>query len=123
MEHFTKLSYKEGGVTRDQLVALYTLSEKQIADEKMIEFRFYASLQGFDLDKELDKKDSSREEKKLTKEELFREAAESPVPIFRDPSYYDHLTQNEKEQLTQIMMGKHRFWRDKQKQSTLVKGV
>lgn len=87
------------------------MSEKQIVKEKEMDYRFYATLHGFDLDK--DKKGKADDpDRKLTKEELFQEARDSAVPIFRDPSYYDHLTQEEREELTQIMMSKHKIWRD-----------
>jgi len=98
-----------------QLISLYYLSEKQLAKEKEFEYKFYAMLHGFDLDKEkTDNKGKDKTERKLTKEELFEEAKKSSVPVFRDPSYYDHLTQEEKEELTNIMMGKHKVWRDQQ---------
>lgn len=95
------------------MVALFEIGEKQVSDEKWLDYKFYASMQGHDLDKAIRDKQEKTGERKLTKEELFEEAARSPFPVFRDPDYYDHLTQEEREQLTQIMMGKHVYWRDK----------
>lgn len=101
---------------------MYHLAETRLAAEKELEFKFYANLHGFDLDANKKDKKSSKEERKLTKEELIEEARNSAVPVFRDPSYYDHLTQEDREELTQIMMAKHRYWRDNQLNVPGIKG-
>lgn len=59
--------------------------------------KFQAGLQGVDLDKELGKAPSTRS----SKESQF---------LFRDPKDYEHLSQEEREELTQKMMGMHKSW-------------
>lgn len=68
------------------------------------ERRFQASIHGIDLSKE-------------NKQQNTSTAIEAPknqsLPIFQDPKEYNHLSTEEKEELTNKMMGHHRKWAEK----------
>ncbi len=53
-----------------------------------------ASIHGIDIDK------------------AKKEKEEADSFLFRDPKDYKHLSKEEKEKLTQEMMGKHKGWAD-----------
>ena len=55
-----------------------------------------AGVHGIDVDKEM---------KKKKEEDGF---------MFRDPKDYEHLSKEEKEKLTQEMLGKHKGWADQE---------
>ena len=64
-----------------------------------LDLRFLAAIHGINLDDT--QSDSSRETEKNV---------EKAVPLFGDPDSYNHLSQEEREELTQKMMGKHKVW-------------
>jgi len=68
--------------------------------------KFDASIQGVDLEKELEKQgvDMPR------KEEGDRKQAPSNTFLFGDPEDYEKMPMDDREALTKQMMGKHKAW-------------
>ena len=93
-DHFFRLSYIEGGLTIQQVQALYETYCKRIHEER----EFLAAIHGIDTKGGDKKKDADQIEQK------------QGLPLFRDPSEYEGMTQEEKNKITQEMMGKHRGW-------------
>ncbi len=98
---FYKKHYYQGGVHIFQVQRMY----EHTMDRKYSEHRFYAALQGVDLDKELKKKGH-----KTQSEELEDQQNKQDLPLFRDPDEYDHLSDEEKEKITQDMKKQHKNW-------------
>jgi hypothetical protein len=82
----------EGGLTHDQMVGLYEHKLKE--DEEHL--RFQAAIHGAKL------KETGRP---TTKNNLGK-----AVPMFGDPKDYESLSQEEREEMTDKMMGKHKIW-------------
>ena len=95
LEHFYIRSYLDGGLTYSQVSGLY--DELQKCKDR--EFKIQAALHGVDLSK-----DSNAEGKKESTEPT------QSAMLFGDPEEYSHLSQKEKEDLTEKMMKKHKAW-------------
>jgi len=93
--------YYEGGVHLYQAYLMY----EHVLENKNQEYKFYAALQGFDLDK-LSQNNSSDS----TSDKLEEQQKQQDLPIFRDPDEYDNCSEEEKERMTKEMMGKHKQW-------------
>ena len=61
--------------------------------------RFQAALQGVDLDKNL---------KQVDKKTAARQKTQQQEGWFKDPAEYEHLSQEERIELTEKMMAQHR---------------
>ena len=79
---------------------LYSELQDRITDE----YKFMAAVHGVELSGEKDKpkKDSVERSNTNTGNQSF--------PMFQDPSAYEHMSKQEKEDLTQKMMRKHSGW-------------
>lgn len=88
----------EGGLTLPQVRTLYTCAMKRKGDD----YRFQALLHGVNLD---DSSSSSSSSKKPQ-----QQPQNQSLPIFGDPEDYSHLSQEEKDKLTQNMMRQHQSW-------------
>jgi len=87
----------EGGPTFTQLYALY----ENIQKIKKKEMKFEASLHGVKLKfKESDENNTFKDKSGVSQK----------LPLFGDPSQYEHMTQEERELETQRMMGLHKDW-------------
>lgn len=75
---------------------MYALFDN-IQKSKEHELKFQAGIHGVEL------KDSNNHADRV-------DNLERPVPFFGDPDEYKHLSVEEREQLTQKMMGKHKTW-------------
>lgn len=95
-ENFFQLRFYEGGLTTDQVSAMY----KSIVEEQNEDIRFQAALRGVTL------KDGGNESPSNSKQTK----SEPVVPLFGDPDSYNHLSDEERNVLTQKMMAKHRNW-------------
>ena len=81
-----------GGLTYGQIVGLYEYKLKE--DEEDI--RFQAAIHGAKL----------KEFGQTSPKNNLNKA----VPMFGDPKDYESLSQEEREEMTQKMMGKHKIW-------------
>jgi hypothetical protein len=87
-------SFKDGGLTYSQVDCMYINALKK-RSEKM---KFLAAIQGIDISGKSGEKPISREE--------VPEGIENPREfVFGDPDAYDKMSEKEKEELTQKMMG------------------
>lgn len=78
-------------MTYDQIVGLYEYKLK----EKEEDFRFQAAIHGAKL------KGSSQ---------AGASSEGGAVPMFGDPKEYESMSQEDREELTKKMMGKHKIW-------------
>lgn len=104
LDDFYRKHYYEGGLNLFQIKAMY----KFIGNEKEMDCKFQAGVHGIDLDKE-----AKKSKNKPTKQKFDEIEKKQDIPLFRDPSEYESMSQEEKEQLTQKMMGKHKQWAQK----------
>ena len=74
-------------------------------ERKYNENRFFAGLQGIDLDKEMKKKGH-----KTQSESLDDQQKKQDLPLFKDPDEYDNWSDEEKEKITQDMKKQHQSW-------------
>lgn len=95
LEHFYTLSFLDGGVTKSQLIELYS----QLVKLQNQEVEFNAALHGADISGS--KEPTAGESKTPQKQSL---------PVFGDPSEYENLSDAEKEQRTSEMMTSHKEW-------------
>lgn len=72
-----------------------------------MEWKFQAGLHGIDLDKEVSESESSKPKTKVRKE------GKENRMLFRDPSEYENMPPEERERLTQEMMGHWKKWADR----------
>lgn len=85
----------QGGLTYNQIVGLYEYYLK----EEEASIRFQAAIHGTKL--------------KETKQPSAEGNLEKSVPMFGDPKDFDSLSQEEREEMTEKMMGKHKVWAGK----------
>ncbi len=99
-EHFFRFSYIEGGLTIQQVQALYETHCKRVYEER----KFLAAINGVDV--------SGEGEKEGTKSSVNYDKIEKKqgMPLFRDPSEYEDMSQEEKDKLTNNMMSQHKQW-------------
>lgn len=88
-EDFYRKHYWQGGLALSQVQALY----KHAMGRKNDEYRFYALLHGADLD--------------TTQQQ---QPANQSLPIFGDPESYKNMSKEERDNLTNKMMGQHKGW-------------
>ena len=81
----------------NQIDSLYL----NIQSAKRTEFELQAKLHGFKI--EGGSKTSSNADSDVRQED-------PNVPMFGDPTEYEHLSTEKREELTQRMMGKHKVW-------------
>ena len=93
LEDFYIKSFLQGGLTYNQIIGLYEYKLKE--DEEHL--RFQAAIHGAKL-KETGRAFSSEDNLNAT------------VPMFGDPKEYESLSQEEREEMTKKMMGKHKLW-------------
>ena len=72
-----------------------TVLNKHSSKRKNDHYKFLAAIQGIDLDKESENKGTNKEKGNTLE--------------FQDPSAYEHMTDEEKNELTKKMMGGHRL--------------
>ena len=76
-----------------------------IEDKKYNEYKFFAAISGVDLDKEM------RKGKRMDNQERMNKQQEKQaLPIFRDPDEFKDLSEEEREEMTETMMKKHKNW-------------
>lgn len=90
------IGFKKGGLTYTQIETLYELAEKERSEE----YKIIGAFHGIDLSGE----------KSVPKNELPEGVNEAKHFVFGDPDAYKGYTQEQKEELTQKMMGNHRQW-------------
>lgn len=90
IERFTG-SYQDGAYTYAQVEAMFSHAIKSKNDH----YKFQASLHGFDISKESDGLTDGAVPEGVKRNEF----------VFGDPSKYDDMTQEEREELTKKMMG------------------
>ncbi len=100
LDNFYRKHYYEGGLHLDQIQLMY----EHVTQQKYNDYKFFAGLSGIDLDKE-SKKQSQSSETALEKQQKQQD-----LPLFKDPNEYANCTQEELNEMTQKMMGKHRQW-------------
>lgn len=88
----------QGGLTHSQIIGLYEFKLKEDEDN----LRFQAAIHGAKLTGVSQK---APQEVPKTGDEV--------VPLFGDPKDYDSMPQEEREELTKKMMGKHKVWAGK----------
>lgn len=98
---FFNKRYYQGGLHVFQVQLMFEHS----MERKHNENRFLAGLQGIDLDKEMKKKGH-----RTQSESLDDQQQKQDLPLFKDPDEYDNMSQEERDKLTQQMMGKHKQW-------------
>lgn len=77
-----------------------------VQNEKYDKYCFLAALEGVNLKDDNTTTQSPRE----YVDQLDVQQKKQELPLFRDPSYYAHLDDDEKQRLTQNMMRKHKKW-------------
>ena len=108
LKHFTS-SFREGGITEKQFESLFYTCTLW----KHRERQHHAALQGIDLP---DLEEISKEEKTGTRTQPVRRdeipsfVEDTKHSMFCDPSEYEHLSQEERQALTEKMMGNHKNW-------------
>lgn len=80
-----------------QLLEMYS----HLMEERWEDYKFQAAMQGHDLDKATKKQKTG---------EQTGTVDNSVVPMFGDPEEYKKLTKDQREKMTQDMMGKHKHW-------------
>ena len=93
-------SFKQGGLTQGQIEILYEGYQKR----KLADLKIQASLKGINLDEKLE--NNTPKTKTEIKKETF---------VFGDPEDYKNLTDEEKHNLTEEMMVRHRKWANERK--------
>ena len=96
-EHFFQLRFKDGGLTEGQFHALY----EQAIDRKAEDNRFLAKLHGFEIKSGPAGAGRSRDEK-------YHNDTDTEINEFNyngDPASVAHLTPEQREILTQKLMG------------------
>lgn len=109
MEDFTRKSYLEGGPTYEQTKMLYDC----FVERNNENLKFQALLHGYDLDSQESSGSTKKQSKTTNWDEVERKQS---LPVFRDPSEYEEMSQEEKETLTKDMMKKHKTWASQRKE-------
>jgi uncharacterized HAD superfamily protein len=78
------------------------------------DYKFHASLQGVDLDKQVTKADNQFINDVNT--------VQNKMLTFQDPKEYEKLTKEEREEITRKMMGEHKRWMGENTKNELGKG-
>lgn len=94
IDHFYKFSIFQGGLTKEQFQFLYDAYQSKLSRE----YEFQAALHGVSF------KGGSKSKKKDVQ-------SDNPnIPLFGDPEQYATLSAEERENLTQKMLNKHKAW-------------
>ena len=91
LDDFYRKTYLDGGITMEQANGLY----EEIQKVKENEYKLQASMHGIEM------KDGP-----VTQSDVDSQK----VPLFGDPEAYKDMSEQEKENLTQKMLGKHKTW-------------
>ena len=94
VDHFYKYHSFQGGLTKKQFDFLYDAYQSKLARE----YEFQAALHGTSL------KGGKKQRKKEPQSDNTK------VPLFSDPEEYTNISPEEREKMTQAMLGKHRSW-------------
>jgi len=107
IDHFYSYSFKEGGLTFQQLQTL-----NKFAAEREIEHqKFQALIHGIDLDGEKNGTVNNNQDLHgAANDGASTNAQQSPLPLFQSPDKYENLSEEERERLTSEMMSKHKQW-------------
>ena len=106
LEDFFQKHSWQGGLTLPEVQVLYSCAMKRANEER----EFQMALRGFDP-----KSASSSSNNKEAANQSQKQPQHQDMPIFGDPKEYEHMTQEEKDQLTQKMMCSHKKWAQKGK--------
>lgn len=98
LQHIFIFSFNKGGLTHGQFTSLF---EHGIERENN-KLRFAAAIQGIDLDKEVEEQG---EGKKSPRREGSQKGGNKEF-LFKHPSEYENMTQEEREAETEKIMGK-----------------
>jgi hypothetical protein len=88
LEDVYRKSFKDGGLTILQIHALFEDTQKR----KLKDWRFQCRIHGINPDGKQPSAPTSQ----------------GDTPLFGDPSEYEHLSEEQKQALTEKMMGKHK---------------
>jgi hypothetical protein len=88
--------YKKGGLTYYQIECLFHNTMQQ----KDAEYRIIGAFHGISLS----------DDKVVPKDQLPEGVSDAKTFVFGDPDSYKKMSQEEKEKLTQEMMGNHKQW-------------
>ncbi len=102
LDDFYEKHYWEGGLHLFQVQKMYEF----VIEQKNTDYKFFAAIQGIDLDKAVNKEKSQSE--KFDEMEKKQE-----IPIFRDPSEYEGYSQEELDKMTKNMKQSHSAWAEK----------
>ena len=91
LEHFFKLSYREGGLTRGQLKVLFSEYERKENEKRKFEILLHGG--------KIDDDETTTVQANNLKNKSF---------VFGAPEDYAHMTKEEKEELTRKMMKAHK---------------
>ena len=99
LDNFISLRCYEGGLAPAQILCMFN----HIVEEKNNDLRFQAALRGIKLEDENKGNESyNNNPHSQTQEPL--------VPLFKDPEAYSDMSSEEREELTQNMMKRHKNW-------------
>lgn len=100
LEHFYSYSYREGGLTLQQAHILFRHTMERESDREYNRMKFMANIMGAGID----------DKPKNKKQDLDEAEKQQELPVFRDPSEYDNMSEEERKKLTEQMMSKHKSW-------------
>lgn len=89
-------TYKNGGLTWDQIEGLFNSAIKRKNDD----YKIIGAFHGVEI---------GDGEKSVPKSEL-PQGTTAKTFVFGDPDSYKNMDQNEKQKLTETMMGNHKQW-------------
>jgi len=96
LKDFT-LPYYQGGLTLVQIEILYDEVQDRLSDN----YKFLAAIHGVKVD------DGGQQTPPVSTQQ---QTDTQSFPLFQDPKAYEHLSADEKDELTKKMMGKHSLW-------------
>ena len=105
LEHFYSYSFREGGLTLQQAHILFLHSMERESEKEYQRMKFIANIMGANIDDS-----ESKNQNKDVQQDLDKKEKEQDLPLFRDPSEYDEMSNEEREKLTNQMMSKHKKW-------------
>lgn len=89
---------------------------ENIIKQKESDFKIQAAIHGIDLSKNVENQEEGYTE---PKQSTPQQPANQTLPLFRDPDDYAHMSQEERQALTEKMKKQHENWAKKGK---IVKG-
>ena len=97
IEDFYIKTYREGGLTYQQFIFMHEMADEAEYDQN----RFVAAIHGIDIEAEADNTSP------LVSDSPRKSSTPSSM-LFRDPKEYSHLSDQERQELTEKMLG---HWR------------